>query len=51
VRVGRAWTFSGGNRRTSARGFFSAAVAAPPGANVRIYSPQDRAYSATLRAR
>jgi len=51
VRVGRAWTFSGGNRRTSARGFFSTAVAAPPGASVRIYSPQDRAYSATLRAR
>ena len=33
-------SFSGGNRRTSARGFFSTAVAAAPGASVRIYSPQ-----------
>jgi len=50
VRNGGAWTFSGGTRRTTSRGFFSTAVAAPPGASVRIYSPRDRAYSATIRA-
>ena len=47
----RPWRFSGGTRTTSARGFFSTAVAAPSGASVRIYSPQDRAYSATIRVR
>jgi hypothetical protein len=52
VRVGGGtWKFSGGERRTSGRGFFSASVAAPRGALVRIYSPQDEAYSATIRAR
>ena len=51
VRVGSgSWRSSGSTRRTSPRGFFSTAVAAPAGASVRIYSPQDRAYSATLRA-
>jgi hypothetical protein len=51
VRVGGAWRFSGGNRRTSSRGFFSTAVKVPVGASLRIYSPRDRAYSATIRAR
>ena len=51
VRMGGGWRFSGGTRRTSARGFFSTAVAAPAGASIRIYSPQDGAYSATIRAR
>jgi hypothetical protein len=51
VRAGGGWAFSGGTRRTTARGFFSTAVAAPPGSSVRIYSPQDNAYSATIRAR
>jgi hypothetical protein len=51
IRVGGAWKFSGAVRRTTARGFFSTAVAAPPRASVRIYSPRDRAYSATIRAR
>jgi hypothetical protein len=51
VRLGGTWKFSGGERRTSGRGFFSASVAAPRGALVRIYSPQDEAYSATIRAR
>jgi hypothetical protein len=51
VRIGGAWRFSGGTRRTSARGFFSTAVAAPAGASIRIFSPQDRSYSATIRAR
>jgi hypothetical protein len=51
IRVGGAWKFSGAVRRTTGRGFFSTAVAAPPGASVRIYSPRDRANSATIRAR
>jgi polysaccharide biosynthesis protein PslG len=51
VRLGGKWRFSGGTRRTSARGFFSTAVDAPRGSSVRIYSPRDRAYSATMLAR
>jgi hypothetical protein len=51
VRTTGAWRFSGGVRRTSARGFFSAAVPARPGDRVRIYSPQDLAYSIAIRAR
>jgi hypothetical protein len=51
VRTGGGWRFSGGFRETSARGFFSIAVAAAPGTRVRIISPQDGAYSATLVAR
>jgi hypothetical protein len=51
VRTSGKWRFSGGFRRTSARGFFSTAVAAPRGTPVRIYSAQDRAYSAALVAR
>ena len=51
VRTGGKWRFSGGTRRTTARGFFSTAIAAARGSSVRIYSPQDRAYSATVLAR
>jgi hypothetical protein len=51
VRAGGSWKFSGGTRRTTGRGFFSASVAAPRGASVRIYSPRDDAYSATIRVR
>ena len=51
VRTTGAWRFSGGARKTTARGFFSTAVAAAPGVRVRIYSPQDAAYSIALRAR
>ena len=51
VRTTGAWRFSGGVRKTTARGFFSTAVPAGPGARVRIYSPQDAAYSITIRAR
>ena len=51
VRTGGKWRFSGGTRRTTARGFFSTAIAAARGSSVRIYSPQDRAYSATMLAR
>jgi hypothetical protein len=50
VRNGSGWTFAGGTRRTGSRGFFSVSVAAPKGASVRVYSPQDGAYSAAIRA-
>ena len=50
VRTRSGWAFAGGTRRTSVRGFFSAAVAARKGAWVRIYSPRDGAYSAAIRA-
>jgi hypothetical protein len=50
VRTGGAWRFTGGVRRTGTRGFFTTKVAAPPGASVRIYSPRDKAYSASFRA-
>ena len=51
IRKGGTWRFSGGYRRTTARGFFSVAVAAPKGTPVRIYSPADRAYSTAILAR
>jgi hypothetical protein len=51
VRARGGWRFAGGYRKTSARGFFSVAVAAAPGTQVRIFSPQDGAYSAPIRAR
>ena len=51
VRTGGAWRFSGGFRKTGAHGFFSVAVAAARGTAVRIFSPQDSAYSAYLVAR
>ncbi len=51
VRNGGGWRWSGGFRRTSARGFFSIAVAAAKGVQVRIFSAQDDAYSASLLAR
>ena len=51
VRTGGAWRFSGGFRKTTARGFFSVAVPAARGTAIRIFSPQDRAYSAALVAR
>jgi hypothetical protein len=45
-----AWRFAGGLRRTNARGFFSTRLVAPRGTRVRVHSPRDRAYSATIRA-
>jgi hypothetical protein len=51
VRTDAGWHFAGGVRRTTARGFFSVRVAAPKGAGVRIYSPRDDVYSASLKAR
>ncbi|MBA3347349.1 MAG: hypothetical protein H0T13_02195 [Actinobacteria bacterium] len=49
VRIGRGWRWAGPTARTSSRGFFSAAVVAPRGATVRIWSPRDRAYGAAIR--
>ena len=51
VRTGGVWRFSGGFRKTSARGYFSVAVPATRGTAVRIFSPQDSVYSAYLVAR
>jgi hypothetical protein len=51
VRAGGAWRFAGGFRRTSARGFFSVSVSAARGTRLRVFSPEDGAYSATLVAR
>ena len=51
VRRGGAWRWAGGTRRTNARGFFSVAVAAPKGTQLRIWSPRDSAYSAAIVAR
>ena len=51
VRTGGVWRFSGGIRKTGARGFFSVAVPAARGTAVRIFSPQDNAYSAFFLAR
>jgi Glycosyl hydrolase catalytic core len=51
VRTSRGWRWSGGLRRTGARGFFSIPVAAPRGAGMRIFSPQDGAYSAPVTVR
>jgi len=51
VRTGGVWRFSGGFRKTGARGFFSVAVPAARGTAVRIFSPQDNAYSAFIVAR
>jgi hypothetical protein len=51
LRSGGAWRWSGGTRRTNARGVFSVAVAAPKGAQIRIWSPRDAAFSAAIVAR
>jgi len=51
VRTGGGWRFSGGVRKTTARGFFSVAVPAARGSAVRVFSPQDGAYSPPLFAR
>jgi hypothetical protein len=51
VRTGGTWRWFGGFRATNARGFLSVAVPAGKGARVRIYSPQDRAYSPSFVVR
>jgi hypothetical protein len=43
------WSWVGGTRSTSARGFFALTVVASPGSRVQIWSPRDRAYSLALR--
>jgi Glycosyl hydrolase family 1 len=48
VRTGGAWRWLGGMTRTNGLGFFSRAIVAPKGAQVRIWSPRDRAYSWAL---
>jgi hypothetical protein len=49
VRSDGVWTWAGGTRRTSARGFFTARVLAPRGAFVQVYA--DGAFGAPLRVR
>jgi hypothetical protein len=51
VRRNSGWRFLGGVRRTTVRGFVGLRLALPKGTSVRLYSPRDRAYSATIRAR
>ena len=51
VRNGGSWRFAGNTARTNGRGYFSAAVVASRGSQVRIYSPLDGAYSAPLAVR
>jgi hypothetical protein len=51
VRRGSSWRWSGGYRSTNARGFFSVRVDAAKGTRVRIFSPQDAAYSPSILAR
>jgi hypothetical protein len=51
VRTGGVWRDGGGVRKTGARGFFSVAVPATRGTAVRVFSPEDDAYSASLVAR
>jgi hypothetical protein len=45
------WQWIGALRHTNARGFFSLAVRAGHGAQLRLWSPQDRAYSPVLVVR
>lgn len=51
ISTGRGWRWSGGTRRTNARGFFSAVLTARRGARVRAWSPASRTFSATLAVR
>ena len=51
VRIGGAWRFAAGTGRTNGRGYFSAAVVAPRGSLVRIFSPRDTGYSAPFAVR
>ncbi len=51
VRGRGGWSFVGGTRRTNARGYLSAAVIAPRGSLVRLFSPGDGAYGPPLFVR
>jgi uncharacterized membrane protein YczE len=42
---GGAWTWAGGARRTTSRGFVSARVTVPKGASVRVWSADEDAFS------
>ncbi len=46
LRTSGGWRWAGPNRRTSSRGFLSAAVVAPRGTLARIWSPRDGVFSA-----
>ena len=48
---GGHWHWVGGNRWTSGRGFFSAAVRAGRGSKLRVWSPRDRSYGTILVVR
>jgi hypothetical protein len=51
MRRGGRWTWVGGNRRTTARGFFSVAVRASRGTVVQAWSPRTKSYGATIVVR
>ncbi len=47
-RRGAGWTWLGGTRRTSARGFVSVRARLPSGTRVRLWSPDDAVFGATI---
>jgi hypothetical protein len=51
VRTGSSWRWLGSTKRTNAEGFFSRTVSVPPGALVRVWSPQQPAYGWPLLIR
>jgi hypothetical protein len=51
VRRGGAWRWVGGTRATGVRGSFTRQLSAAPGTRVRLWSPRDRAFGATLVVR
>jgi hypothetical protein len=51
VRVGGAWRWNGPTQRTNSSGFLTRSVTAPPGSLVRIWAPQQDAYSWPLLVR
>jgi hypothetical protein len=51
VRAGGAWRWNGPTQRTNSSGFLSRTVTAPPGSLVRIWVPQQQAYSWPLLVR
>jgi len=51
IRARSSWRWAGPTRRTTRLGFFAVKVAAPRGALVRVWSPQQRAYGWPLLVR
>jgi hypothetical protein len=47
-RPGRGWSWLGGTRRTTARGFVSVTAQLRRGTEVRLWSPADEAFGATI---